>query len=301
MEEETTTAFNKAKEALAKATLLNHPKPSSPTSITTDASDIAVGAVLQQFVDGVWCPISYFSKKLQPSETQYSTFDRELLAVYLSIKHFRHFVEGRDFHIRTDQKPLTFAMGTRPDRQSPRQSRQLDFISQFTSDIRYVKGSENTAADALSRITINSASSTIDFQAIALAQQSSLAFKQILLLSTFVPFHYHLLIICDMSSSCPRPYIPESFRRSVFDSLHGLSHPGIRATQKLLTSRLIWPSINTDVRKWTRTCLQCQRSKVHRHNTAPLATFTTPDNRFDMPCWTSSSFTRLHVHPYLHR
>ena len=168
--EETTAAFNKAKEALANATLLNHPKPSAPTSITTDASDIAVGAVLQQFVDGVWCPT--YILLLQPSETQYSTSGWELLAVYLSIKHFRHFVEGCDFHIRTDHKPLTFAMGTRPDRQSPRQTRQLDFISQFTSDIRYVKGSENTAADALSRITINSASSTIDFQAIALAQQN---------------------------------------------------------------------------------------------------------------------------------
>ena len=186
--------------------------------------------------------ISYFSKKLQPSETQYSTFGWELLAVYLSIKHFRHFVKGRDFHIRTDHKPLTFAMGTRPDRQSPRQTRQLNFISQFTSDIRYVKGSENTAADALSRININSASSTINFQAIALAQQNdpelsrlqadptSLNLRPIPLPST------DATLICDMSTSRPRPYIPESFRRSVFDSLHGLSHPGIRATQKLLTS-----------------------------------------------------------------
>ncbi len=67
-----------------------------------DASDIAVGAVLQQLIDDVWCPISYFSKKLKPSETRYSTFDRELLAMYLAIKHFRHFITGRDFHVRTD-------------------------------------------------------------------------------------------------------------------------------------------------------------------------------------------------------
>ena len=104
--EEAVAAFTQAKEALASASLLNHPKPSAPTCIVTDASDTAVGAVLQQCIGGVWCPISYFSKKLKPPETRYSTFDRELLAVYLAIKHFQHFVEGREFHVLTDHKPL---------------------------------------------------------------------------------------------------------------------------------------------------------------------------------------------------
>ncbi len=61
---------------IACATLL---KPSAPMCIINDASDIAVGAVLQQLIDDVWCPILYFSKKLKQSETRYSTFDRELL------------------------------------------------------------------------------------------------------------------------------------------------------------------------------------------------------------------------------
>ena len=74
----------------------------------TDASDSAVGAVLQQCVNGQWQPISFFSKKLKPSETRYSTFNRELLAIYLSIKHFRHFLEGRIYHVITNHKPLTF-------------------------------------------------------------------------------------------------------------------------------------------------------------------------------------------------
>ena len=84
-----------------------------------------------------------------------------------------------------------------------------------------------------------------------------------------------------MSTGVQRPYVPESFRRAIFDSLHSLSHPGIRATQSLVTSRFVWPSINIDVRKWARSCLQCQRAKIHRHTTAPLATFVTPDARFD--------------------
>lgn len=122
--------------------------------IITDASDIAtaIGAVFQQLFDGIWCPIS---KKLKPPEPRYSTFDRELVAVYLAIKHFRHFIE---FHIRTDHRPLTFALSARTDHHSPRQICQLDFISQFTSDLRHIKGSENAAADALSRVTINAVS-----------------------------------------------------------------------------------------------------------------------------------------------
>jgi len=68
----------------------------------------------------------------------------------------------------------------------------------------------------------------------------------------------------------------------VFDSLHGLSHPGIRATQKLITARYVWPGINTDVRRWTRTCLHCQRAKVQRHCNPSPSPFPTPDARFDV-------------------
>ncbi len=88
-------------------------------------------------------------------------------------------------------------------------------------------------------------------------------------------------ILCDMSTGKPRPVVPVSWRRTVFDSLHSLSHPEIRATQRLITTRYVWPSINTDVRRWTRSCLQCQRSKVQRHTITPITRFKVPDERFD--------------------
>ena len=110
------TAFTSIKDALTNITLLFHPKPDAPTCIMTDASSVAVGAVLQQCIGEDWHPISYFSRKLKPSETHYSAFDRELLAVYLAIKHFRYFVEGRTFHILTDHKPLTSALFFHSDR-----------------------------------------------------------------------------------------------------------------------------------------------------------------------------------------
>jgi hypothetical protein len=167
-------AFNDIKDDLANASLLVYPNADAPTCLMTNASDKSVGAVLQQYIDGVWHPISFFSKKMTPAETRYSTFDRELLAVYLAIRHFRHLLEGRQFHVFTDHKPLTYALHTQSDRHSPRQQRHLDYISQFTSSIRHVHGKNNAVADAPSRIETNSLISNkppvVDFPAMATAQ-----------------------------------------------------------------------------------------------------------------------------------
>ena len=100
------TAFSSIKDALANATLLSYPQADTPISLVTDASDIGVGAVLQQHVHGHRQPISFFSRKLTPTQARYST---ELLGVYLAIHHFRHFLEGCNFHVYTDHKPLTHA------------------------------------------------------------------------------------------------------------------------------------------------------------------------------------------------
>ena len=76
--------------------------------------------------------------------------------------------------------------------------------------------------------------------------------------------------------------VPALYRRAVFDSLHSLSHPGVRATECLITNRCVWPNIKSDMCRWAQSCLQCQRSKIHRHTVTPLATFYTPYARFDM-------------------
>ena len=241
------TAFNTVKEALAKATLLSYPKPDAPTCLMTDASDTAVGAVLQQLFDGMWQPLSFFSKKLRPAETRYSTFDRELLAVYLAIKHFRHFLEGRHFHVLTDHKPQTYAFNSRLDRHSLRQARQLDYISQYTNAIRHVEGHNNPVADALSRIETNALVTgqppVIDFAAMADAQTMDPQIRALQSSSASglkvepVPLLMSKnTILCDTSTGSHRPLVPRAWQRSVFDSLHGLSHPGIRATQQLIAS-----------------------------------------------------------------
>ncbi|CAH8514081.1 unnamed protein product [Dicrocoelium dendriticum] len=167
-------SFEKLKDAISNIALLAHPDTSASLSLTTDASDTAVGAVLQQLIDHRWIPLGFFSKRLQPAESRYSTFGRELLAIYLGIRHFRHYLEGRHFTVFTDHKPLIYAINGATDKYSPRETRHLDYVSQFTTDVRHVSGALNPVADALSRIQQISLSpgTNIDLAAMAAAQQA---------------------------------------------------------------------------------------------------------------------------------
>ena len=251
--DETSQAFTTVKQSLMQATLLVHPKPDALTNIMSDTSDNAVGIVLQQFINDQWCPVAFFSKKLKSAETKYSTFDRELLAVYLAIKRFCHFVEGRQFSITTDLKPLTFALFTKSSKLTPRQIRHLNYIAQFTTDIRYTKGSNNPVADALSYIETNALHSncSVDFKEIAAAQETDpdlVKFQTEYLHSSSRPLpSSDGTILCDISTGVPRPYVPEQFCCKVFDFLHSLSHLSVRGTQHLVTTRFVWPGINADV------------------------------------------------------
>ena len=88
------------------------------------------------------------------AETRYSAFDRDLLAVYATIRHLRHNLEGRNFFVNTDHKPLSYIMTSVTERPSLRQTKHLAFIVEFTTDIRYVKGETILVADALSRPSV---------------------------------------------------------------------------------------------------------------------------------------------------
>ena len=283
------SAFAAVKEDLANATMLTYPSVELPTSLAVDASDLAVGGVLQQLHEGEWRPLAFFSRRLKPPETRYSTFGRELLAIYLGIRHFRYFLEGRDFFVFTDHKPLTFALKTSPDRHSPREARQLDYVSQFTSDIRHIRGVDNQVADALSRTEIDSVQlpNSINLRVVATDQVDDVELAALRSdTSTSLKFEKVLLpegdahIWCDMSTGHPRPYVSVAHRRSLFDNLHNLAHPGIKASQKLIAARFVWRGINKDICAWARTCIPCQRAKIQRHTHSPLGTFANPDARF---------------------
>ena len=130
---------------------LPHPVPGAAVSLAVDASDSHVGAVLQQHLPGFRAPLAFFSKKLSSAKSKYSAFDRELLAAYSSICHFHFLLEARVFTLFTDHKPLTQALFCSSPPWSARQTLHLSYISEFTSDIVHIPGSDNVVADALSR------------------------------------------------------------------------------------------------------------------------------------------------------
>ena len=164
--EEAKGAFIEFKTALANATLLAHPKENAELILSTDASDSAIGGALQQKVGKELQPLAFFSRKLSKAEKRYSTYDREFLAIFASIKYFYNQLEGRQFVVYTDHKPLQYAFVSQSEKASPRVIRQLDFIAQFTTDIRYLPGPENVPADALSRIAALQQVPELDYRAL---------------------------------------------------------------------------------------------------------------------------------------
>lgn len=274
--------FEKCKDDLINATLLTFPDPDRSTALFTDASDQAVGAALQQYADAGWKPMAFYSKKLSSAQRNYSAYDKELLAIYLAVKQFRHLLEGRVFTIFTDHKPITYAFHQKNEKASPRQLRQLQYISQFTTDIRHVSGRDNVVADTLSRLN---EISVIDYDDIAKHQENDEELKQLQQENTSLKFKQCQLssgkvLWCDVSTNTIRPFIPKSFRTKIFKQIHNMAHPGVKATVKNIVAKFIWPGIRNDVRKWAQSCISCQQNKVTRHTKSPIGDFKQPDDRF---------------------
>lgn len=284
-------AFDDAKKLIANATLISHPNETGALRLTCDASNLAIGATLEQQHQSIWKPLAFYSRKLTPTECRYSAFDRELLAIYLAVKHFRHNLEGRSFSVFTDHKPLTKALLSKTER-SPRQANQLDFISQFTSDIQHISGKDNVVADTLSRM-YHECAELVDIPAEQFRESQVLDEElQHLLKNKPSPNSRVKLkpmkvsnspceLWCETSLTLPRVYVPQCFRRTIFENIHGLAHPGTRASKKLISTRYFWPKMNRDITKWSKECTACQKCKIYRHTKSPFGNFEIPKCRFE--------------------
>merc|ERR1711911_547784 len=145
------TSFEATKEALANASMLFHPRRGAQLALTTDASNSAVGGVLEQRGPKGWEPLAFYSSKLEPHQQSWPPYDRELLGAFKSVRHFKHMLEGRPFTLFTDHQSLVPSMRKKSDPQTIRQTYQLACISEYTTDIRYLQGKANVVSDALSR------------------------------------------------------------------------------------------------------------------------------------------------------
>jgi hypothetical protein len=142
-------AFNKVKEMLCDQPILQIADYSQPFTLYIDASNVAVGGVLMQRDEaGTLRPVCYFSKKLNDAQKNYSTRDKESLALILSVRAFRVYLSG-PVDVYTDHEPLKFINTMACTNQ--RLLRWAMELQPYQLNVKHVKGKDNVIADYLSR------------------------------------------------------------------------------------------------------------------------------------------------------
>ena len=138
-------AFNTAKKVIAREVMLAYPDFTKPFVIHTDASHYQLGAVISQ--DGK--PIAFYSRKLNPAQTRYTTTERELLSIVETLKEYRNILLGHEIEVFTDHKNLVYKTFN-----TERVMRWRLIIEEFGPKLTYIKGEHNVVADALSRMRL---------------------------------------------------------------------------------------------------------------------------------------------------
>ena len=169
-----------------------------------------------------------------------------------------------------------------------------------------IRGKDNSVADTLSRATIGDVQLGIDYGALAAAQQQDAEIQAYRTATSSlqledIPFGTQgTTLLCDMSTGHARPIVPAGWKRRIFDLIHGLSHPSIRTTRKLVATKFVWKGLQKEVGIWAKQCIACQSSKIQTHIRAPLEKFSVPQRRFDHihvdlvgPLPPSNGFTHL--------
>ena len=148
--DECNSAFETLKKKMVEAPILAHPDFSKEFIIDTDASDVAIGAVLSQKFDEKEYVIAYASRTLTKSERRYCVTKKELLALVHFVKYFRHYLYGKPFTVRTDHGSLRWLMNFKnPEGQI---ARWIEILAAYDMKIEHRPGRLHRNADRLSRI-----------------------------------------------------------------------------------------------------------------------------------------------------
>ncbi len=149
--DETNKAFDTIKNAINNCPKIFFIQDDAPIYLHTDASKYAIGAYLFQLINNKEIPIAFLSKTLTNSQLNWSTFEKEAYAIYYAFYELEYLIHDRKFTLRTDHANLTFIK----DSGSEKVRRWKLFIQDYNFDIEHIRGEDNIAADAFSRLVID--------------------------------------------------------------------------------------------------------------------------------------------------
>lgn len=147
-------SFEILKHKLISPQILKFPDFRKPFILSTDASQIACGAVLTQQYDDIYLPVAFASRSFTKGERNKSTIEQELIAIHWAITYFRPYLYGRRFTVKTDHRPLVYLFTMKNP--SSRLTRIRVDLEEFDFSIEHVEGKLNIGADALSRVIVDS-------------------------------------------------------------------------------------------------------------------------------------------------
>ncbi|KAL4587543.1 hypothetical protein LXL04_000414 [Taraxacum kok-saghyz] len=262
------TALTQLKAAMSSLITLTLPNFDDPFDVTTDASNIAIGAVLSQHDK----PIALYSKKMCPRMQSSSAYVRELYAITESVKKWRQYLLGRKFRIFTDQRSLKHLLTQVV--QTPEQYKWATKLIGFDFEIFYKPGKENKVADALSRIE------EAQLLALSTAQPAWITeLRNFYQTDTGIKCKEHLpgnnndntfTFRDGLLYSSDKMFIPNnsSIRQQLLLEYHSSTlggHSGVAATIRRLSSTFRWPKLKEEIRSFIRHCKVCQETKYPTH------------------------------------
>ncbi|UYV71437.1 hypothetical protein LAZ67_8003186, partial [Cordylochernes scorpioides] len=268
-------AFQTLKTALLSPPILGHFNPNAPTYVHTDASNIGIGATLVQDIGGEEKVISYLSRTLSKAEQNYSTTEKECLAVVWSMSKLRPYLYGRHFKIVTDHHALCWLKSLKDP--TGRLARWALKIQEYDFDIIHKSGKKHLDADGLSRGPLPETDWDEDFERLFLNQITDEEDKFIESVKKnlngsrrSIAQNFKEEDGCLFKKN-PNPegrawllVVPENKKREIMKEYHNHmsnGHLGVARTMYRIKSKYFWPSMLKDVSEFVKTCHLCQSRK----------------------------------------